>query len=164
MTDWLNPPYYEPPPANPEFFMNGPFLDVREDIEYGMGLAILPGLQGPNELFNNNPALDAMYHDPVAYAKSLMAEAADLQQKGRYYMPEGWTPTAAALKYANICFGILKQIPCNRGMPDTNNLLDSWVAGTGQFPGGNAPHAAQPPDTGLHPETGQSAAPAGTIL
>ena len=139
MTAWLKSPYYEVPPPNPQFYMNGAFLDVREDIEYGMGLEIDGDLKTPNEKFSNNPNQDAQYHDPVAYANNLSAAAASLQQGGRYYMPPGWTPTTAALKYANICFGILKQIPCNRGMPDSNNLFDSWVAGTGQMPGGNLP-------------------------
>ncbi len=136
MTDWLTPPYYAPPPPNPEFFMNGPFLDARTDIEYGMGLLIDGDLKSPNEKFSNNPNQDPQYHDPVAYANNLKAAAANLQASDRYYMPEGWTPFEAAMKYARICFGILKQIPCNRGMENTNNLFDSWAAGTGQNAGG----------------------------
>jgi hypothetical protein len=142
MTDWLTPPYFTPPPPNPEFFMNGAFLDAREDIEYGMGLLINGDLRSPNEKFSNNPAQDPQYHDPISYAKNLVVAAIDLQQKDRYYIPEGWTPTAAALKYANICFEKLKQIPCVHGMPESNNLFDSWVAGTGQYYGGHKPAEA----------------------
>ncbi len=116
--------------------MNGPFIDARCDIEYGMGLLIYGDLKSPNEKFSNNPNQDPQYHDPVSYTKNLVSAATNLQQGDRYYIPEEWTPIAAALKYANACFDILKQIPCNRGMENTNNLFDSWVAGTGQNAGG----------------------------
>jgi len=161
MSEWLNPPYYQVPAPMPEYFLNGYSVDVRFSVDYGMGLAIDGDLKDPNNKFNNNPALDAQYHDPLAYAKNLVAYAETLKGNPKYHKPEGWEPMASGLQYANIVFKTIKQIPCNRGDEQSNNLFDSWAAGTGQNYGGHAP---TPPDTGLHPDTGQSTAPPGTIL
>ncbi len=160
-TEWLSPPYYTVPPPNPEYYLNGYSVDVRFSIDYGMGLAIDGDLKDPNNKFNNNPALDAQYHDPIAYAKNLVAKAEALEIDPKYHKPDGWNAMQSGLQYANIVFKTIKQIPCNRGDEQSNNLFDSWAAGTGQEYGGNPPKSA---DTGLHPETGQSAAPAGTVL
>ncbi len=163
MTDWLNPPYYtELPDPAPEYYLNGPFVAVRFAIDYGMGLAIDGDLKDPNNKFNNNPSLDAQYHDPISYAKNLVHYADALEVDPKYYKPDGWNAVESGLQYANIVFKTIKQIPCNRGDAESNNLFDSWAAGTGQNYGGHAP--APPADTGLHPETGQSVAPPGTIL
>src|SRR5580765_7379527 len=138
MSEWLSPPYYQVPAPEPEYYMDGPFVAVRFSIDYGMGLAINGDLADPNNKFNNNPALDAQYHDPIAYAKYLVAYAETLKTDKKYYAPEGWEPLASGLQYANTVFKIIKQIPCNRGDPESNNLFDSWAAGTGQNYGGHA--------------------------
>jgi hypothetical protein len=155
---WLNPPYYTPPAPMPEYYMNGPFVAVRFSIDYGMGLAIDGDLKDPNNKFNNNPTLDAEYHDPIAYAKNLVAKAEALKGDPRYYAPEGWDAVDSGLQYANIVFKLLQQIPCSRGDEESNNLFDSWAAGTGQEYGGHAP---TPAATGGTAATGPSAAPPG---
>jgi len=142
MSEWLSPPYYtELPAPEPEYYMNGPWVDVRFSIEYGMGLAIDGDLKDPNNKFNNNPALDAQYQGPIPYTKNLVAKAEGLKVDPKYYAPEGWDPLSAGLQYANTVFKIIKQIPCNRGDPESNNLFDSWAAGTGQNYGGHPPQA-----------------------
>ncbi len=143
MTDWLAPPYYTVPPPEPEYYMDGPFVNVRFSIDYGMGLAIDGDLKDPNNKFNNNPALDAFYHDPIAYAKNLVAKAEALEVDPKYYKPADWNSMASGLQYANIVFKTIKQIPCNRGDEASNNLFDSWAAGTGQNYGGHAPTPAE---------------------
>ncbi len=117
--------------------MNGPFVDVRFSIDYGMGLAIDGDMKNPNYYFNNNPELDPQYHDPIAYAKNLVTYAETLKTNNKYYAPEGWDPMTSGVQYANTVFKLLKQIPCNRGDEQSNNLLDSWAAGTGQNYGGH---------------------------
>ena len=154
MANWISPPYYAPPPSGAEYYMDGAFVAVRFSIEYGMGLAILGDLADPNNKFNNNPALDAMYHDPIAYATNLVAYAETLAGNKKYYAPAGWDAVEAGLQYANIVFALLKQIPCNRGDEASNNLFDSWAAGTGQMPSGTAPIVAA---AGGDASTGQSA-------
>src|SRR5580765_3436284 len=99
MSEWLSPPYYQVPPPEPEYFMNGTFVDVRFSVDYGMGLAIDGDLTDPNNKFNNNPALDAQYHDPIAYAKNLVASAETLQTNKKYYAPDGWDPLSSGLQY-----------------------------------------------------------------
>ena len=143
MSDWLNPPYYQVPAPEPEFYMDGPFVAVRFSIDYGLGLAIDGDLKDPNNKFNNNPALDPQYHDPIAYAKNLVAYAETLGGNPKYHKPDGWNALESGLQYANTVFKIIKQIPCNRGDPESNNLFDSWAAGTGQNYGGHAAPAVE---------------------
>ena len=165
MATWLSPPYYTVPASSPEYYMDGAFVNVRFSIDYGMGLAILGDLADPNNKFNNNPALDPQYHDPLAYAKYLVAAAEALGANFKYYAPTGWDAMESGLQYANIVFAALKQIPCNRGDETSNNLFDSWAAGTGQLFGGNpATPAPVTESTGTNETTGQSAAPAGSAL
>lgn len=146
--------------------MDGPFIAVRFAVDYGMGLSIDGDLKDPNNRFNNNPTLDATYHDPIAYAKNLIARAEALQNDNKYYKPEGWNPIESGVHYANTVFGIIKQIPCNRGDDTSNNLFDSWVAGTGQNFGGHPSNTVtvSAPVTGGTEATGSSAAPESPIL
>lgn len=161
--DWLNPPYYAPPAPMPEYYLNGPFIAVRFSIDYGMGLAISGDLKDPNNKFNNNPALDAQYRNPIAYAKYLVAYAEALQTDPKYHKPEGWDPMESGLGYANIVFKLLTQIPCNRGDQASNNLFDSWAAGTGQEYGGHG-RPAVPASGGTNAATGPSAVVGPSIL
>lgn len=161
MSEWLNPPYYTLPAPEPEYYMNGPFIDVRFAVDYGMGLAIDGDLKDPNNKFNNNPALDAFYHDPISYAKNLVAYAEALKANPKYHKPEGWDPVESGLAFANTVFGIIRQIPCNRGDAGSNNLFDSWAAGTGQEYGGHPPVGSSGDgvnaETAAHPvEPGQN--------
>jgi hypothetical protein len=152
MSNWLTPPYYTVPPPAPEYFMDGAFVNVRFSVDYGMGLAIDGDLKDPNNKFNNSPSLDPQYHDPIAYAKYLVEFAETLKGNNKYYAPSGWDPVASGLQYANEVFGLLQKIPCNRGDEQSNNLFDSWAAGTGQNYGGH-PAAAGSTSGGTHPET-----------
>ena len=137
MSEWLSPPYYTVPPADPQYYMNGPWVDCRFSIDYGMGLAIDGDLKNPNYYFANKPDLDPQYKEPIAYTKNLVAKAEALGGDPKYYKPEGWEPVAAGMQYANIVFKTIKQIPCNRGDEASNNLFDSWAASTGQNYGGH---------------------------
>src|SRR5689334_18263472 len=162
--NWLTPPYYTPPAPMPEYYLDGPFVNVRFSVDYGMGLSIDGDLKDPNNKFNNNPALDPQYHDPISYAQNKVEFAKALAGNPKYHKPNGWDPIESGLHYANTVFGLLKQIPCNRGDEDSNNLFDSWAAGTGQNYGGHAAPAPVNTGDGVNAATGQGAVVGPSIL
>lgn len=105
------------------------------------------------------------FADPQAYLEATITEAVGLTQNNytKKYASSAWNPVKAGFAAAFGAFDFLKQLPVNAGDPATLSVYDAWVAKTGQLYGG---HLTVPPapESGGTDATGQSAAPAGSIL
>ena len=106
------------------------------------------------------------YANPGAYIDAKVAEANGLIAHNFKipYAPVGaWDPEAAGKGAAMSCFSYLLRLPVSAGDADTVSVMEAWVMGTGNLPGGHPPIPANTSD-GVNEATGQSAAPAGSIL
>ena len=129
-----------------------------------LGAAVLMNLSGANDYFLKQ-TMGEGYATPRDYMTLMVNYAYELTQN-RYavpYAPPGWDFVKAGMDAAFSCFEMLKKLPVNAGDEHTLSMYDAWTHGTGALYGGHDPIPANTGD-GVNAETGQSAAPAGTIL
>jgi hypothetical protein len=100
----------------------------------------------------------AQYANPQAYVSGIVQDAINLPKFSAIFSAPN--PVASGVAAAMNGISLLAQLPVNAGDPNTVSVLTAWENGTGQLYGGHAPITA----SGGTAATGQSAAPAGSIL
>lgn len=163
-TGWLSWPYYNPGTPNYVLVPNGNSFTVMADVNWDMAQTILQDLKSQQSLTRFLTPTDPQYMTPIAYAMNLIAYAESLLQNtyAKYIVPAGWDPAKVGLAFAQIVFATLAQIPVNASDPNTVDVFTAWTHGTGNLYGGHPPITDVSPTT--NPSTGQSSAPAGSIL
>ena len=157
MSTWLTfaeIPVPQPPPASPSM------------ADYMLALGCYAALENADLNFLAATP-DPEYASPVAYLNAMTAYAKSLLQNTFPvpYAPAGWDAATAARNACMSCFNIMAQLPVNAGDPNTVSVFMAWVTGTGQLYGGHpAVPAPTTQSTGTNEATGQSSAPAGSIL
>lgn len=138
---WKTSPFYELPPKPP----------VTSWVEWDLAQLVRNDTEGSSKFLATDP--DPEYANPGAYVKNLIAYAEKLENDSRSpaakflmdagfpYMPAGWDPTTAAIKFAVACFETLQSIAVNLGDTESASVYDAWVNHTGQYYGGHLPAA-----------------------
>ncbi len=152
-TDWRKP--YDYPLPDPNVNM----------ANYMLAYAVRTDLLNANPNFLPQPGMEMgpQYANPQAYLENMIGYAVSLTQNNFSvkYAPPNWNAVGAGFVAAYSCFDWLKHLPVRQGDDNAPSVYAAWLDPSLRVPGAVAP---TPPDTGLHPETGQSAAPANTIL
>jgi len=141
-TDWLQYPYYTPPdPKIIDVPQPGNRTTKMADVEYTLAQAILQDIRSFRNFLFKPEDLEEQYRSPTAYRNNLIAYADSLTHfsYSPYIVPAGWDPIEAGTRYAEILFATLRNVPVNASYPDTNNVYDAWIDGTGQYYGGVRP-------------------------
>lgn len=141
-TDWLAYPYYTlPDPGLVDVPQPGGRFTKMASVEYDMAEAISQDIRGYRNFLFGPGNLDDGYQNPAAVRARLIAYADSLTHfsYSPYIMPAGWDAKEAGTRYAGILFDTLKNIPVLASYPDTNNVYDAWIDGTGQYYGGVRP-------------------------
>jgi len=140
MTDWLKYPYYTlPDPGLVDVPQPGGTVTRMASVEYTLAEAIQQDIRSFRNFLYAEP--DPQYRSPSAYRANLIEYAKSLTQfsYSAAITPAGWDPVEAGTRYAKILFDTLKQIPVNANYPQTNNVYDAWIDGTGAYYGGVRP-------------------------
>lgn len=140
-TDWLKYPYYNLPDPGLVDVPNGGTITKMAGVEYTLAESISQDIRGYRNFLYAPADLDPQYRTPKAYRDNLIEFAKTLTQfsYSKYIVPADWDPTEAGTRYANILFDTLKNIPVNPNYPESNNVYDAWIDGTGTFYGGVRP-------------------------
>lgn len=141
-TDWLKYPYYQlPDPGLVDVPQPGGKTTKMASVEYTLAESISQDIRGFRNFLYAPSDLDPQYRNPAAYRANLIEFAKTLAtfSYSAAIMPPGWDPVEAGTRYANILFDTLKNIPVNANYPESNNVYDAWIDGTGQFYGGVRP-------------------------
>jgi len=141
-TDWLKYPYYElPDPQLVDVPQPGGRTTKMASVEYTLAESISQDIRGYRKFLYSPDDIAPEDRDPTAVRKRLIDFAVTLTQFSYsvYIMPAGFDPVEAGTRYANILFATLKNIPVNASYPETNNVYDAWIDGTGQYYGGVRP-------------------------
>lgn len=141
-TDWLRYPYYQLPDPG---LVDVPLADgihKMASAEYNLALAISQDIRSCRNGYAFLSAQpDPQYRNPKAYRDNLIEYAKTLTQftYSKYIVPGGWDPVEAGTRYTNILCDTLKNIAVNENYPESNNVYDAWIDGTGSYYGGVRP-------------------------
>lgn len=141
-TDWLVYPYYSlPDPGLVDVPQPGGRVTKMASVEYTLAESISQDIRGFRRFLYAPEDLEPQYRSPTAYRANLIEFAKTLVQfsYSASITPAGFDPKEAGTRYAQTLFGTLKNIPVNANYPESNNVYDAWIDGTGQLYGGNRP-------------------------
>ncbi len=141
-TDWLQYPYYQlPDPGLVDVPRSDGGVTRMASAEYNLAEAISQDIRGFRRFLYAPEDLEPQYRSPASYRANLIEYAKTLTQFSYsvFIMPSGWDATEAGTRYAQILFDTLKNIPVNKNYPESNNVYDAWIDGSGQFYGGVRP-------------------------
>lgn len=141
-TDWLVYPYYElPDPGLVDVPQPGGRVTKMASVEYTMAESISQDIRGYRKFLYSPADIDPQDRDPKAVRFRLVEFAKTLVSfsYSSYITPPDWDPVEAGTRYAQILFDTLKNIPVNKNYPETNNVFDAWIDGTGSYYGGVRP-------------------------
>lgn len=141
-TDWLKYPYYTlPDPGLVDVPQPGGRTTKMASVEYTMAESISQDIRGYRKFLYAPADMDPQDRNPAAVRNRLIEFAKTLRSfsYSSFITPADWDPVEAGTRYANILFEILKNIPVNANYPESNNVYDAWIDGTGQLYGGVRP-------------------------
>jgi hypothetical protein len=141
-TDWLEYPYYKlPDPELRDVPLPYGGTTKMASVEYDLAVAISQDIRGVRRFLYAPEDLEPQYRSPAAYRANLIAYADSLMHfsYSSFIMPAGWNAEEAGTRYAKTLCDTLKNIPVNKNYPETNNVYDAWIDGSGQFYGGVRP-------------------------
>ena len=108
---------------------------------------------------------DPEFVNPESYLEDILTSAFSIANTpfSQHYAPAGWSPVKAAFAVWNAALAFMKLLPVNAGdLPNTNNVYDTWIAGTGYLYDGKLATPVLSGD-GVNAGTGPSAGPGGIL-